>query len=87
MPVLFQIKIEIWTRTEFKDGTKAVMVYFNSVILFYNSPVIEIFMDFIFSYCMFYIIVFDLFRPAIVKMMNLAGYLSTMLKVESLVHF
>ena len=62
------------------------MVYFNSVILFDHSPVVEIFVDFIFSYGMLYVIILDLLRPTIVKMMDFAGDLSAMLKVESFVH-
>ena len=46
---------------------------------------IEIFMNLIFTDRVFNVIIFDLFRPTIVKMVNFAGYLSTVFKIISFV--
>ena len=62
------------------------MVYLNGVELLDHPPVIEVFVDLVFSYGMLDVIVLDLFRPTIVKVMDLASHLPAVLEVISLVH-
>lgn len=43
-------------------------------------------MDFVFSKRVFDIVIFHLVAPAVVKVVNFAGYLTTVFKIESLIH-
>jgi len=61
------------------------MIYFNSIILLHNSSVIEVFVDLVLSQSMLYVTLFDLLSPSIIEMMNLAGNLSAIFEIISLV--
>jgi hypothetical protein len=84
---LLQVEIQVWTRAKLKDGTKAIMVNFNSVVLFHNSPMIEIFVNFVLTYGMLYVIVLDLLRPTVVKVVNFASNFSAVFEIEGFVDF
>ena len=61
------------------------MVYLDCIVLLDDAAVVKVFVDFIFSDCMLDVVVFDLLRPTIVKVVDLAGNFPTMLKIEGLV--
>ena len=62
------------------------MVYFNSVKLFDYSSMVEVFMYLVLSNGMLYVVVLDLLWPAVVKVMDFAGYLAAVLEVVGLIH-
>jgi hypothetical protein len=87
LSVLFQIEVKIWARAQLKNGTEAVVVYFNSVVLLDHSPVVEVLVNFIFSNCMFDIVILYLFAPTVIKVMDLACNFLTILEIKCLIYF
>ncbi len=47
--ILFQIKIKVRTGAQLQDCAKAIVIDFDSIILFHYSPVIEVLVNFILS--------------------------------------
>jgi hypothetical protein len=62
------------------------MVNFNSIKLLYNSPMIQVLVNLIFSDCVFYIVIFNLLGPAVVEVMNFASNLATIFEIVGFVH-
>lgn len=63
------------------------MIDFNSVVLLYNSPMVEILVNFIFPNGVLDVVLLDLVAPVVVKVVYFAGNLSAVIEVECLVHF
>lgn len=62
------------------------MVDLDGVVLVYYPPVVEVFVDLVLSDGMLDVVVLDLLGPAVVEVVDLAGYFSAALQVERLVH-
>lgn len=86
MAVLLEIEIQIWSRAKLKNGTKTVVVDLYCVELFDHPPVIEVFMYLILPNSMLDVVVLDLLRPAVVKVVNLARHLTAVLQVVRFVN-
>ena len=84
---LLKVKVEVWARAEFEYGAEAVVVDLDSVVVLDDSSVAELFVDLVLSDSVPNVVLLDLFTPVVVKVMDLAGYLSTGVQVVSLVHF
>ena len=85
--ILFQIEVEIRSRAKLKYGTKTIIINLNGVKLLDYTSMIKFFMNFSFPYCMLDVILFNLFRPTIIKVMNLACNLPAGLEIEGTIHF
>lgn len=62
------------------------MVDFNSIKLFDNASMVQVLVYFVFTDCVFNIIIFDLLWPAVVKVMNFASNLTTVFEIIGFVH-
>ena len=60
LSILLQVKVEVRARTKFQNCAEAVVINLDSVKLFDYSPVVQVLVDLVLSYCMLYVIVFDL---------------------------
>ena len=82
-----EIIVEIWPTAQFEYSAEAVMVDLNGVEMLYYTSVIQLFVDFIFSESMFYVIIFHLISPTIIKVMDFACNFTAIFKVKGLVNF
>jgi len=62
------------------------MIYFDSIVLFNDSAIVEILMNLVLSQCMLDVALFNLLTPTVVEVVNLACDLSTVLEVITLVY-
>lgn len=83
--VFLQVVIQVWATAELENGTKAVMVNFNSVEVFHDAAMVQLFMDLIFTQGMLDVVVFHLVTPAVVEVVDFACHLTELLQVEGLV--
>ena len=60
LSILLQVKVEVRARTKLQDCAEAVVINLDGVKLFDYSPVVQVLVDLVLSYCMLYVIVFDL---------------------------
>ena len=62
------------------------MIDLDSIVLFNDSPVVEVLMNLILTQGMLDVALLDLLAPAVIKVMNLACDFSAVLQVISLVY-
>jgi hypothetical protein len=62
------------------------MIYFDSIVLFNDSAIVEVLMNLVLSQCMLDVALFNLLTPTVVEVVNLACDLSTVLEVITLVY-
>ena len=62
------------------------MIYLDCIVLFDDSAIIKILVNLVFSESMLNVALFNLLTPTVIKMMNLARNLATVLKVITFVN-
>ena len=83
--VFLEIIVEIRPTAQFKNCTEAVVVDLHRVVMSHHSAVRQLFMDLILAQSMLDVVILDLITPTVVKVVNLAGNLTAILQVKSLI--
>ena len=63
------------------------MIDLHRIVLVHYATMVQVFVYLILSYRMLDVIVFDLLRPAVVEMMDLARNFPACFEIEGFVHF
>ena len=83
--VFLEIIVEIRPTAQLKNCTEAVVVDLYRVVMSHHSAVRQLFMDLILAQSMLDVVILDLITPTVVEVVNLAGNLTAILQVESLI--
>lgn len=85
--VFFQVVVEVWSTTEFQDCAETVVVNFDCIEVFYNSAIVQLLVNLVFTKCMFNVVVLHLVTPTVIKVVDLASNFSKLFKVKSFIYF
>lgn len=74
--ILLEIIVEVGSRAKLKDRAEGIVIDFDCVVVFDDSPMLELFVNLILSQGVLDVVVLYLVRPAIVEVVNFAGHFS-----------
>lgn len=84
--VLFEVHVQVHSTTELQYSAEWVVIDLNRVKLPHHSRVDKLWMNFIFSHGMSDVVLLQPLIPVVVKVVDLTGNLSVLIKIKCLVH-